>query len=94
MKKYIILFALIILFNNNFAQKDSIDKLKFWENLSDSIHRIFLKGVISVADRYEYGLAISPDYGDVFYTEEPADLMILMKSATFIGLTQIQLKKQ
>jgi len=94
MKKYNILFVLITLFNNNFAQTESSDKLEFWENPSDSIPKIILKRVISEADLYEYGLAILTDNGEIFYTEELAGLMIIMKSMTFIGLTQIQWKKK
>lgn len=79
MKSHIILFALIILFNSNFAQINSIDSMEIWEDPPDSISKIFLKGIISIADRYEYGLAISPDYDEIFYTEEPAGLMVIKR---------------
>jgi Tol biopolymer transport system component len=41
---------------------------------------IFAQGIISVKDRYEYGLAISPDYTELFFTAaEPGSGLMVMK---------------
>ncbi len=50
-------------------------------NPPDSIPKIFAKGFISVEDRYEYGLAISPNYDEIFFTaEDPGEgLMVTNK---------------
>lgn len=47
----------------------------------DSIPKIFGKDIISITNRYEYGLAISPDYKEIYYTaEEPGSgLLVLTK---------------
>ncbi len=36
----------------------------------DSIPKIFGKDIISITDRYEYGLALSPDNTEIYYTAE------------------------
>ncbi len=51
-----------------------------FENPPDSIPKIFAKGIISVQDRYEYGIAISPNYDEIFFTaERPGDGLMVMK---------------
>ncbi len=54
---------------------------RIFDNPPDSIPRIFAEGIISIQDRYEYGIAISPDYDELFFTaENPGEgLMIMTK---------------
>ena len=53
-----------------------------FNNPPDTIPKIFAKGIISVQDRYEYGLAISPNYDEIFFTAvTPGDgLMVIRKT--------------
>ncbi|OFX88884.1 MAG: hypothetical protein A2W99_05315 [Bacteroidetes bacterium GWF2_33_16] len=54
-----------------------------FEDFPDSIPRIFAKGIISISDRYEYGLAISPNYDEIFFTaEEPGEGLMVMRKLT------------
>jgi len=69
------IFFAFTMFGN--AQNNDI-----FSNPPDSIPKIFAKGIVSVQDRYEYGLAISPNYDEIFFTaSNPGDgLMIIRKS--------------
>jgi hypothetical protein len=53
--------------------------LNIFENPPDSIPKIFAKGIVSITDRYEYGLAISPNYDELFFTAEKQGLMVMRK---------------
>ncbi|MBI5021705.1 MAG: PD40 domain-containing protein [Ignavibacteriales bacterium] len=58
----------------------SVSHISLFGNPPDSIPKIFAKGVISVPDRYEYGIAISPNYDELFFTaEKPAKGLMVMK---------------
>ncbi|MCX6150464.1 MAG: T9SS type A sorting domain-containing protein [Ignavibacteriales bacterium] len=48
---------------NNFAQDDTL-----FGNPPDANAVIFGKGIITLKDRDEYGLAVSPDLSEIFYT--------------------------
>ena len=53
---------------------------KIFENPPDSIPKIFGQGILSVQDRYEYGLSISPNYDEIFFTaSQPGDGLMVMK---------------
>ncbi|MBT3382548.1 MAG: hypothetical protein HN778_14245 [Prolixibacteraceae bacterium] len=80
LKYYFFLFILGL----SLIGKAQNDKLNISQNLftnpPDSIPKIFAKGIISVQDRYEYGLAISPNYDEIFFTaESPGDGLMVMK---------------
>ncbi|UCG62319.1 MAG: PD40 domain-containing protein [Candidatus Zixiibacteriota bacterium] len=46
----------------------------------DSIPEIFAPGIISVEGRYEYGLAVSPDGNEIFFTADgPGDGLMVMR---------------
>lgn len=84
MKTKMIVFLLINTFLNvNFAQdKETHLSHNIFANPPDSIPKLFAKGIISLPDRYEYGLAISPAYDEIFFTaEEPNGLMVMRKLA-------------
>jgi hypothetical protein len=58
----------------------SIPDSTIFGNPPDSIPKIFAKGIISIPDRYEYGIAISPNYDELFFTaEKPKGLMVMKK---------------
>jgi Tol biopolymer transport system component len=58
----------------------SISDSTIFGNPPDSIPKIFAKGIISIPDRYEYGLSISPNYDELFFTaEKPAKGLMVMK---------------
>jgi Tol biopolymer transport system component len=64
----------------NAQDKDLISHDILFGTPPDSIPVVFAKGIISVGDRYEYGLAISPDYQEIFFTaESPAKGLQVMK---------------
>jgi Tol biopolymer transport system component len=64
----------------NAQDKDLISHDILFGTPPDSIPVVFAKGIISVGDRYEYGLAISPDYHEIFFTaESPAKGLQVMK---------------
>jgi len=66
-------FAFIVNAQNN----------NFFDNPPGSNPKIFAKGIVSVQDRYEYGLAISPDYNEIFFTAStPGDGFMIMKKGT------------
>jgi len=48
------------------------------QKLPDSIPEIFAPGIISVEDRYEYGLAISPDGNEIFFTASSPGLGLMV----------------
>lgn len=82
MKKTKTLIAiLLVIVQFTFSQNNS-EKINFnpLENPPDSIPKIFAKGIISVQDRYEYGISISPNYDEIFFTaERPGDGLMVMK---------------
>lgn len=46
----------------------------------DSVPAIFAPGIVSVEGRYEYGLAISPDGGEIFFTaEDPGEGLMVTR---------------
>lgn len=65
----------------SYAQNNgSISHSSLFGNPPDSIPKIFAKGIISVPDRYEYGVSISANYDELFYTaEKPAKGLMVMK---------------
>jgi len=65
-----------------FTMFGNVQNNDIFSNPPDSIPKIFAKGIVSVQDRYEYGLAISPNYDEIFFTaSNPGDgLMIIRKS--------------
>jgi hypothetical protein len=77
MKKILIVSILIGSFIIGHSQYVSYN---IFENPPDTIPKIFAAGIISIEDRYEYGLAISKDYEEVFYTAEgPGDGLMVMR---------------
>jgi Tol biopolymer transport system component len=73
----IALFLAIIPFA--YSQNNSVlTNFKPFENPPDSIPKIFAKGFISVADRYEYGISVSPNYDEIFFTaEDPGEGLLV-----------------
>jgi hypothetical protein len=70
----LVLFGTLII---GYSQNGSND---IFDNLPDSIPKIFAKGLISIEDRYEYGLAISKDYQELFFTaERPGNGLMVMR---------------
>lgn len=65
----------------SYAQNCKSDlNYKIFENPPDSIPKIFAKGIISLPDRYEYGIDISPNFDELFYTAEgETGLMVMYK---------------
>ena len=63
------------------AQVDSIDYLG--QTPPSNVPQIFAPGIVSVANRYEYGLSVSPDGKEIFFTcEDPGDgLMKVVKDS-------------
>ncbi|MBA4318203.1 MAG: hypothetical protein C0412_07365 [Flavobacterium sp.] len=65
--------------NNNPPVDNGINNETLFGSPPDSIPKIFGKDIISITDRYEYGLAISPDYKELIYTAEgPGNGLISM----------------
>lgn len=56
---------------------------KIFENPPDLIPKIFAKDIISIPDRFEYGLAISPNWDEIFFSAENpgGGLMVMRKLA-------------
>jgi hypothetical protein len=83
MKTKIIDTAAFILFISSFlnAQQDTIDYLGQTPPGDSAL--IFSSNIVSVSDRYEYGLSISPNGKEIFFTaEEPGDgLMRIVNEA-------------
>jgi hypothetical protein len=65
---------------NSFSQSDSIDYLG--QTPPSDIPKVFALGIVSVSDRYEYGLSVSPDGNEIFFTcEQPGiGLMRIVKN--------------
>ena len=63
----IFLFFVFVPFSNA-QERDLISHNELFGNPPDSIPVVFSRGIISIGDRYEYGLAISPDYHEIFFT--------------------------
>ncbi|MBL7994638.1 PD40 domain-containing protein [bacterium] len=74
-----LIYSLILLFGLSFIGYAQNDSNKIFENPPDSIPKIFGKGIISIPDRYEYGLSISPKYNELFFTEGNLGLMVMRK---------------
>ena len=72
LKHFSFLFFLVFAISTtSIAQNNATSSdINPFENPPDSIPKIFAKGFISVADRYEYSLAISPNYDEIFFTAE------------------------
>ncbi|MBN2596443.1 MAG: PD40 domain-containing protein [Marinifilaceae bacterium] len=71
--KVTFIFFIIINTLAAYAQNNEAN-LKIFDNPPDTVPKIFAKELISIADRYEYGLAISPDYNEIFFTAvKPGD---------------------
>jgi hypothetical protein len=74
----ILFFAIIPVLDAQ--EKGMISQQELFGNPPDSIPVVFAKGIVSVGDRYEYGLAIAPDYSEIFFTaESPAKGLSVMK---------------
>lgn len=59
---------------------ESITSRNIFVNPPDSIPKIFAKGIISIQDRDEYGVSISPDYNEIFFTAgEPSNGLFVMR---------------
>jgi Tol biopolymer transport system component len=82
LKHFSFLFLVFAISTASIAQNNA-NELKYnpFENPPDNIPKIFAKGFVSVADRYEYGLAVSPNFDEIFFTvEDPGDgLMVTNK---------------
>ncbi len=63
---------------NNFVQDDTL-----FDNPPNANAVIFGKGIITLRDRDEYGLAVSPDFSEIFYTASGTEfgLMVINKQA-------------
>jgi Tol biopolymer transport system component len=75
-----LLFILAFTVIGNAQNYESIISNDIFDNPPDSIPKIFAKGIISVPDRYEYGLAISPNYDEIFFTaSNPGNGLMAMR---------------
>lgn len=72
-------YSLIAFVGFSFLGHAQINSSIIFENPPDSIPKIFAKGIISIHDRYEYGLAISPNNDELFFTSEKQGLMVMRK---------------
>lgn len=73
---FLLIFGLTIMLQ---SQNTELNQ-QIFGNPPDSIPAIFAKGIISVPDRYEYGLAISPTYDEIFFTvSTPGEGLMVMK---------------
>lgn len=80
MKTIIMPLFYLLLLSTCPAQQITIDSSHLWKNPPDSIPKIFGQGILSVQDRYEYGLSISPNYDEIFFTvSQPGDGLMVMK---------------
>ena len=83
LKHFTFLFLLVFAISTTSIAQNNANNLgiNLFENPPGSIPKIFAKGFVSVADRYEYGLAISPNFDEIFFTaEDPgAGLMVTNK---------------
>ena len=61
-----ITYILILSFGFSIFGHTQINNVQIFENLPDTIPVIFGKGIISLPDRYEYGVGISPNYDELF----------------------------
>ncbi len=53
---------------------------EIFKNPPDSIPKIFGKGIITIEDRVEFGLAISPSYDEIYFTAStPGDGLMFIK---------------
>jgi hypothetical protein len=78
--KCIILLHFVFVPFSNAQEKATISHNELFGNPPDSVPVVFARGIISLEDRYEYGLAISPDYREIFFTAEaPAKGLSVMK---------------
>ena len=67
-------------FTQPIAEKEQISNDRIFGFPPDTIPVIFAKGIISLEDRYEYGLAVSPDFNEIFFTaESPAKGLSVMR---------------
>jgi Tol biopolymer transport system component len=78
-----ILFLLIFTLNGYTQTENQTLTGPVFDNPPDSLPEIFAKGFISISDRYEYGLAISPNYDEILFTVEgPGEgLMVTRKNS-------------
>jgi Tol biopolymer transport system component len=78
MRKIIIMLFVILNIFFCKAQNDSSDYLG--QTLPGSTPVIFAPGIVSVAGRYEYGLSVSPDGNEIYYTaDSPGDGLTVVK---------------
>ncbi len=72
LKHFSILFLLVFAISATIIAQNNANSLSInpFENPPNSIPKIFAKGFISVADRYEYGISFSPNYDEIFFTAE------------------------
>jgi hypothetical protein len=91
MKIKIILISVFIglIFNNLFSQSDTIDYLG--QTPPGDVPQIFASDIVSVNNRYEYGLSVSPNGKEIFFTcEEPGNgLMRIVKEGKTWSLPQL-----
>jgi len=66
MKKTINTFLIIILLTLSGKAQNYSDEI--FNNPPDTVPKMFGKGVVTVEDRAEWGLAISPSYDEIFFT--------------------------
>ncbi len=87
MKKLILILALILIVSMSFSQEFILQATGdyFGQNPPQDSAIIFAPGIISVANRYEYALAISPNHDEVFFTAEDSE-----DSSQLIGLIRIK----
>jgi hypothetical protein len=76
----IILLLIVFISNSSFSQSDSIDYLG--QTPPNDNPKIFAPGIVSASGRYEYGLSVSPDGNEIFFTcEQPGNgLMRIVKT--------------
>lgn len=91
MKTKVLFISLFIglISNNLYSQSESIDYLG--QTPPGNVPLIFAPGVVSVNNRYEYGLSVSPNGKEFFFTcEEPGDgLMRIVKEGNIWSSPQL-----
>jgi Tol biopolymer transport system component len=78
MKKFQFTIAIVTIIRIGNAQVDSIDYLG--QTPPGSTPVIFAPGIVSIEGRYEYGLSVSPDGKEIYYTtDQPGDGLTVTK---------------
>ncbi|MBU8892453.1 MAG: hypothetical protein KOO66_06715 [Bacteroidales bacterium] len=74
MKYLILAFLIFFLYNPAYSQNyiKNVEGDYLGMEIPGDTAEIFAPGIVSVSDRYEYGLAISPNQDQIFFTAESA----------------------